>query len=120
MLAAVHPHPLAATTLTLPVPPPVGNVWFAGEIEYVHPAAPPACVTVNVFPAIVSVPVRCGPLLAATAYSTVPFPLPLAPAVTVTKPELLTAVHAHPLVVITFTLPLPPLAENDCTEEEIE
>jgi hypothetical protein len=62
---------------------------------------------VNVFPAIVSVPLRAAVLVfASTEYCTVPFPLPEAPEVTLTQVALLTAVHAHPLVVDTFTLPV--------------
>jgi len=43
-------------TVTVPVPPEAGNVVLVGEIVNVHGAA--ACVTVNVRPAIVIVPVR--------------------------------------------------------------
>jgi hypothetical protein len=78
------------------------------------PAAAPACVTVNVRPAIVNVPVReAEPLLAATENATVPPPLPLLPEVIVTKPELLAAVHAQPLPAVTLALPDPPLEGKD-------
>ena len=43
-------------TVTVPVPPLAGNVVLVGEIVNVHGAA--GCVTVNVCPAIVIVPVR--------------------------------------------------------------
>jgi hypothetical protein len=43
-------------TVTVPVPPLAGRVWLVGEIVNVHGAA--GCVTVNVCPAIVIVPVR--------------------------------------------------------------
>jgi hypothetical protein len=66
-------------------------------------------VTVKVEPAIVSVPVRSGPVFAATVKLTVPEPVPLAPLVTVIQFTLLAAVHAHPDCVVTVTgPPLPP------------
>ena len=40
---------------------------------------------------------------------TVPFPVPLAPDVTVIHDALLTAVHPQPLPAVTVTLPDPPL-----------
>ena len=43
-------------TVTVPVPPLAGKVWLDGEIVNVHGAA--GCVTVNVCPAMVMVPVR--------------------------------------------------------------
>ena len=63
----------------------------------------PACVTVTVCPAIVSVPVRVPDVVfASTLYVTVPLPVPLPPPVTVIQPVLLlTALQAHPLVVVT-------------------
>ena len=60
-----------------------------------------AWVTVNVWPAMVSVPVRAAPVLAATLNATVPGPLPLAPLVTVIQVVLLTPVHAHPVAAVT-------------------
>ncbi len=63
-----------------------------------------SCDTVNVRPAIVSVPVRVElPVLGATLKLTFPFPLPLAPEVTVIHDALLVAVHAQPEVVETWT-----------------
>jgi hypothetical protein len=44
--------------------------------------------------------------LAATEYDTVPLPEPLAPPVTVTKLEPLTAVQLHPVGELTATVPL--------------
>ena len=54
-LVAVQVHPAVVVTVTVPVPPAAGSDWLAGEIVYEHAAA---CVTVNVLPATVSVPVR--------------------------------------------------------------
>jgi hypothetical protein len=60
---------------------------------------------VNVCPATVSEPLRALPVLAATLKPVVPFPDPLLPEVIVSHDALLLAVHAHPLVVVTATLP---------------
>ena len=69
----------------------------------------PASVTVKVWPAIVTVPVRLvDPVFAATLSETVPLPLPDAPAVTVIHASLLTAVQAQADVAVTVTLTLPP------------
>jgi hypothetical protein len=57
---------------------------------------------------MVIVPVREVEELAATEKLTTPLPVPLAPAVTLINPALLTAVHAQPAAVVTFTVPLPP------------
>ena len=62
-----------------------------------QPTAAAACVTVNVWPATVMVPVRALPGFAATLNATDPFPVPLAPEVTVTHATLLLAVQAQPL-----------------------
>ena len=68
----------------------------------------------------VSVPLRCGPVLLATEKSTVPFPVPLAPDVTVMKLALVVAVQPQPLVVMTFTVPVPPFDPKFCAFEERE
>ena len=65
-----------------------------------HGAA--AWVTVNVWPAIVTVPTRTVVVgFAATVMLTAPLPLPLAPPVTVIHGALLTAVHQQPLEAVT-------------------
>jgi hypothetical protein len=62
------------------------------------------------------VPARVVPLgFAAALKLTVPFPLPVAPAVTVNQLVLLlTAVHAHPVGDVTAVEPVPPAATTDC------
>lgn len=60
--------------------------------------------------AIVSVPDRAAPVLAATLKPTVPLPVPAAPDVTESQVALLTAVHAHAAVVVRFTVPVPAAA----------
>lgn len=54
-LDAVHAHPLVVVTVAVPVVPLAGTDVALGVVVYVHP---PACVTVNVWPEIVSVPER--------------------------------------------------------------
>ena len=71
-----------------------------------------AWLTVNACPAMVIVPVRAAPVeFAATLKATVPFPLPLAPLVTVTQLTPLIAVQEQPLpVAVTAIEPEPPAA----------
>ena len=56
LLVAVHAQPVAAVTVTVPVPAAAVGLADAGELVGVHGA--PACVMVNVLPPIVSVAVR--------------------------------------------------------------
>ena len=84
----------------------VGGVGGVGGPGWV----PSACVIVWVRPAMVTVPVRDPPLLAAMRNATEPLPLPCAPDVMVIQDALLFAVHVHPLSVETATLAVPALA----------
>jgi hypothetical protein len=80
---AVHAQPACTVTLIVRLlPPAAGTVSEVGATEKVH--EPPACVSANDCPAIVSVADR-GLVVpfAATLYDTVPLPLPLAPPVMV-------------------------------------
>ena len=73
----------------------------------------PLCVTVNVCPPMVSVPVRLFTLVfAATLYVTVPLPVVDAPAVIVSHDALLVAVHvkSDALAVTATVLPVAPAA----------
>jgi hypothetical protein len=108
LLVAFHVHPADVVTVTAPVPPSASTDWDVGEIVYVHGAA--ACVTVNVCPPAVMVPVRGVVVeLAATLKVTVPLPEPLAPPVMVIQLALFVAVHVHPADVVTVNEPvLPP------------
>ena len=67
-------------------------------------------MTVNVWPPIVSVPVRAdAPGLAATVNESVAGPVPLVlPALSVSQLSLLVALQAHALPVSSATLPGPP------------
>ncbi len=58
-------------------------------------------MTVNVSPAIVTVPVLSGPMLSATLMSTLPLPFPLAPEIIVMNGDVVAAVHAQPLPTVT-------------------
>ena len=131
LLPADHEQPLLVETFTLPLSPCIGTLSVVREIEYVHEAGgdggggdggggdgsdgggtlAAACVTVNARPAIVSVPVRAAPPLAATLNATVPLPAPVAPAVTVIHDALEAAVHWHVVAAATVTgVPAPPAA----------
>ena len=102
LLDAVHAHEAVVVIVTGDPPPPAaGADAFVGEISKAQGAA--SCVTVKVWPAIMSVPVRAAPVFAATAYRTVPSPAPLAPDDTVIHSALLAAVHEHAEAVVTST-----------------
>ncbi len=62
-VVAVQPHVGPVMTEMSKLPPCRAKLCDAGLIEKVQPVA---CVTVNVLPAIVRVPVRSGPELAET------------------------------------------------------
>jgi hypothetical protein len=64
LLAAVHVQPAAVVMVALAVAAPLAAVCESGTTLKVHE---PACVTVIVWPAIVSVPARApDPMLAAS------------------------------------------------------
>lgn len=112
-LTAVQLQELVVATFTVPVPPLAMNDWEVGVIVYSQSGAP-AWFNMKDFPATVKVPVRRLVLvLAATEYLTVPLPEPLLPEVMVIQFALLTAVQQQPDSVVTFMLPLPPLAPKD-------
>jgi hypothetical protein len=112
LLPAVQVQPVDASTVTVPVVAPEPTEADAGEIDGVHDM--PACVTVNVEPAIVSVPVRLDVLpFAAMLNVTAPGPSPEAPPVTVIHDTLLTAVQGHPTPALTLVPPVPPAAAID-------
>jgi hypothetical protein len=58
-------------------------------------------------------------VLAAAVNVTVPLPVPLDPAVTVTQLAPLAAVHAQPEIVVTATLPVPPFAPTAWVDGEM-
>jgi hypothetical protein len=116
---AVQAQPAWVVIVTVPSSFFLSNEKLVGFTEYVQVEAA-ACETVNVAPAIVSVPVRAAPVLAATSKPTDPFPLPLAPDVTVIHCTLLPAVQVQPDVVVTLTgPPRPPIDDTDWLEGEM-
>jgi hypothetical protein len=58
LLEPVQGQPVPDVTVTVPVPAAAPIVALAGEIEAVQVMTAPACVTVNVCPPMVIVPVR--------------------------------------------------------------
>ena len=80
----------------------------------------PGWVTVNAWPAIVSVPVLVDVVVLAAAWKlTVPPPDPLAPAVIVIQGTPLSEVHAQPAAVVTLAVPVPPVLATLVEEGEI-
>ena len=67
-------------------------------------------MTVKAWPAIVIVPLRADPVLAATLNPTGPLPVPDVPEVTVIHGTPLVAVHVHPAPAVTVTVPVVALA----------
>jgi hypothetical protein len=108
---AVQLHPVPALTVTIPVVAAAFTRFDeVGEIENVHGA--PACVTVKVLPAIVSVPVRDpAPVFAPTLYVTVPLPFPFEPPVTDSQLVFVVAVQMQPALAVTATVPV--VADGD-------
>jgi hypothetical protein len=106
------------TSTTSAVP---AKTAFTDTGEMVVAQGAPACVTVKVLPAIVSVPVRgVVAVFAATSKVTVPLPVPVAPVARVIHPALLVAVHAQPVAALTETaLPVVPAAATFADADEI-
>ena len=108
-LTALQLHPPAACTANVVDPPAAGRAARSGKSVAAQPSSP--CVTVNVSPAIASVPVRAAPLDAATTVKrTIPLPVPLAPCVMDIHVAELAAVQGHSGGAVTATSPLPPEA----------
>jgi hypothetical protein len=108
---AVHEHEVPVTTVivTRPDPPAAGTDWRGGEMENVHATGTASWLTVNVCPATVNDPLRGAPGLDAAEKPTFPLPFPGVPLVIVSQSGLFdVAVHPHPAVVVTLTLPGPP------------
>jgi hypothetical protein len=113
LLDAVHAHVLPAVTETLVVSPAAAADRLDGVMAGLQ-VTTPACVTVNVRPAIVTVPVRDeADVFAATVIATVPLPVPLAPPVTVSHAALLVAVQSQALPAVTDTEVFSPAAADD-------
>ena len=106
LVAAVQAQPVVVATVADPFPPAADTVWLVGDTVKVHVDV--FCVTLNVWPPIVMVPVRgCAAELAVTLNVTGPLPVPLAPPEIVSQLALLTAVQAHPAPTVTLVCPEP-------------
>jgi hypothetical protein len=111
LLVAVHAQPVAAVTVIVPEFATSETLFDVGEIVGAHGA--PACVTVNVLPPTVRVPVRWLVVgFAVRLYVTEPLPLPFAPAVTVIQPALLVAVQPQPVAAVTVIVPVPAASDG--------
>jgi hypothetical protein len=87
---------------------------FLGEMRETQGTGAAAWFTVNDWPAIVRVPLRAAPLLAATVNPTEPLPVPVAPDVIVIHSAFVVAVHVQSLIDDTATgAPVPPVAAID-------
>ena len=112
VVEAAHVHPACVVTTIVPDAPVVGAVIPEGVRVNIH--APLACVTVNVFPAMVKVADLANALVfAAAVYVTVPDPVPDAPLEMTTHPAPLDAVQLQSAAVVTATVAAPPPAAID-------
>src|ERR1051326_7631316 len=94
LVVADHGHGLAVVTLTLPLLAVLLNEALVPESAYVQTT--PDWLTVNVCPPIVMAPLREFVVeFAATAYETVPLPVPVAPLVMLIQLALVVADHEH-------------------------
>jgi hypothetical protein len=99
-------------TAIVPVPPLAGTVTLIGVTENAHDAL--GSVMEKLFPPIVRKAVLPSVVvLGAAVNATVPEPVPDVLPESVTHDAPLIAVQAHPGVVVTVTVPLPPAAESD-------
>src|SRR5690348_2489648 len=80
---ALHAQPVCVDTVTDELAPDDENEADDGDNAYVQPMLPAAWLTETIRPAIVIVPVRAAPLLAASAYDAVPAPLPPNPVIVI-------------------------------------
>ena len=108
-------QPAGACTVAIPIPPTAGNAWVACASEKLQLL--PACITVNVCPATLIVPVRLlVDELGATVKLTVPGPMPIPGPLTVSQNEFGSgaAVQAH----VGFKTPtlMVPLPAPEATE----
>jgi hypothetical protein len=118
-LDAVQLQPAAVVTPTVAVP--AAPVTDAAVGDTVKAQGTPACVTVNVTPAIVRVPVRDEvEVFAATLNVTPPFPEVFGPppAVTVIQDTLLDADQEQSGGIVTDTTRVPPVDVRESLVEE--
>jgi hypothetical protein len=115
VVVAVHEQSAGAVTVIEVVSPPTGEVRLVGLMAVTQGVVPtPACVTVTVRPATVSVPLRCDVAeLAVAAKEAVP--VPVTGVGDVIDSQLLFAVadHWHPAAAVTVIDPLDAVTGND-------
>jgi hypothetical protein len=109
LLDADQAQPFPALTLMVRVPPAGSTFKLSGATSKAQPGD---CVIVRTCPAIVAVPVRDGPLVAATVTVREPGPDPDA-GVTVIQSVLLEPVHGHPAPEVMATARVPPDASSE-------
>lgn len=93
--AAVHEHHDPPEIENAIAPPPDAIAWLDGATDRLQAAA--ACDTVNVWLAIVTVPLRAAAAFASTLSVTVPLAVPVDPSVTAIHGALLTAFQLQKL-----------------------
>ena len=106
LLEAVHGQPGAEVTVTALEPPEAPAAYVDGAIAYVQPSD---CVTLKRNPAIVSVPVRGGPVVGATLNAMDAEPLPFTVEIWIHGTSDATVQVQRELDAFTLTLPPPPL-----------
>jgi hypothetical protein len=107
----VQAHPAVVVTVMVPVVAPTGALMDVGDTVKLHTGP---SLTVKTTPPIVSAALRAVVVLFGAALKlTVPFPVPLAPEVTVNHVALLVAVQVQPDWVVTLTVPVPPVPAID-------
>ena len=114
LLVAFQLQPVGAVMVTVPEPPLWSNASLVGDTAKLQ--GTPGCVTVKVWPVMVSVPVRDNAVrFGATVNATFDDPAPLRlPASTAIHEALLDAIQGQLGSVFNATLPAPPLDRNDC------
>jgi hypothetical protein len=112
LLPAVHRHPAWVDTFTVPGPPVAPMLRLVGAIvnEQFGAAATAACLIVDRWPPMMTLPVRSPPALGATVKLTVALPLPLTGGASVIQLTSAVADHAQSLAVVTLAVAGPPAA----------
>jgi hypothetical protein len=106
LLEAVHGQPGAEVTVTVFEPPGAPAAYDDGAMANVQPSD---CVTLKRNPAIVSVPVRGGPVVGATLNAMDAEPLPFTVEIWIHGTSDATVQVQRELDAFTLTLPPPPL-----------
>jgi hypothetical protein len=105
LLEAVQGQPAPAVTVTTFEPPAAPAEYVNGAIAYVQPSD---CVTLKGSPAIVTVPVRGGPVVGTTLNATGAEPLPFAVDTSIQGTSDATLHEHRELDARRSTLPFPP------------